>query len=72
MHNRANMLRYFAKFVAMKVPNYFFIALIFLALGCSEFQKALKNDDLTKKNELAAALYEEKGNIEKQLNYLIN
>lgn len=53
------MLWVFVKFVAMKVPNYFFIALIFLALGCSDFQKALKNDDLTKKNELAAALYEE-------------
>ncbi len=52
------------KFAGMKLANYFFVIIIFLNVGCSEYQKTLKNDDLSKKNELAASLYEE-GNYRK-------
>lgn len=43
----------------MKVTNYAVILLSLFILGCSDFQKALKNDDVAKKSELASALYEQ-------------
>lgn len=43
----------------MKVTKYTVIILSLLFFGCSDFQKALKNDDVSKKSELAATLYEQ-------------
>lgn len=43
----------------MKVPNYFITVILLFAVGCSDFQKTLKKDDVSKKNELANTLYEQ-------------
>lgn len=43
----------------MKIPNYFFTASLLLLFGCSDYQKALKSDDVAVKNDLALELYEQ-------------
>ena len=43
----------------MKIPNYLVIGLLFLAVGCSDYQKALKTEDPGVKNKLAQSLYEQ-------------
>ncbi|MDG1930830.1 MAG: outer membrane protein assembly factor BamD [Flavobacteriaceae bacterium] len=43
----------------MKLPNYLVIGLLFLAVGCSDYQKALKTEDPGVKNKLAQSLYEQ-------------
>ena len=43
----------------MKVPNYLFILFLLINISCSDYQKALKSDDVSEKNDLALALYEE-------------
>lgn len=52
------------KFAFMKLHNYFTVLFFCLALGCSDFQKALKKDDVATKNEMASTLYEN-GNYRK-------
>ena len=46
------------KLAAMKVPHYLIVSLLFLVVGCSDFQKALKSEDLGVKNDLAQSLYD--------------
>ena len=41
------------KFVVMKVPNYLVILAVVLFVGCSDFQKAIKSEDVKLKNDLA-------------------
>ena len=43
----------------MKLPNYLVVVLLFLILGCSDYQKALKSEDPGVKNKLAQSLYED-------------
>ena len=43
----------------MKIPNYFFTAVLVLLAGCSDFQKALKSEDVSIKSDLANTLYEQ-------------
>ena len=47
------------KFVVMKVPNYLVILAVVLFVGCSDFQKAIKSEDVKLKNDLALELYEQ-------------
>ena len=42
----------------MKLPNYLVVGLLFLVVGCSDYQKALKSENLGVKNKLAQSLYE--------------
>ncbi len=53
------MLLVLVKFVAMKVSNYLLIAAVVLFVGCSDFQKALKSEEVKLKNDLALELYEQ-------------
>lgn len=55
----AGMLLVFVKFVGMKVPNYLLIAIFVFIVGCSDFQKALKSEEVKFKNDLALELYEQ-------------
>lgn len=43
----------------MKVPNYLFTTILILCIGCSDYQKALKSEDVAVKNNLAVELYEQ-------------
>ena len=43
----------------MKLPNYLVVGLLFLVVGCSDYQKALKSENLGVKNKLAQSLYED-------------
>jgi outer membrane protein assembly factor BamD len=43
----------------MKLPKYLIIVLLIFLFGCSDYQKALKLEDLGNKNRIALALYEE-------------
>jgi outer membrane protein assembly factor BamD len=43
----------------MKLPNYLVLILLFFVVGCSDYQKALKTEDLGLKNKLAQSLYEQ-------------
>lgn len=43
----------------MKVPNYLYTTILILIIGCSDYQKALKNEDVAVKNNLANELYEQ-------------
>ena len=43
----------------MKLPKYLIIILLIFLFGCSDYQKALKLEDLGNKNRIALALYEE-------------
>lgn len=43
----------------MKLPNYLFTVILLVVFGCSDYQKALKSEDVAVKNDLALALYEQ-------------
>lgn len=43
----------------MKLPNYLVLYLLFILIGCSDYQKALKTEDQGLKNKLAQSMYED-------------
>lgn len=43
----------------MKLPNYLVLYLLFILIGCSDYQKALKTEDQGLKIKFAQSLYED-------------